>query len=700
MSVPPADRNSEASDGAPTIPRRNGWVYGILVGVVLTLVALPPVRFTLLAQLQFALAERSLPFLHALSVRPTEREIAMLDRVASSQPDDYLVQVGRATVMATQGGLQTKPHAGARADGDNTLYRLGEVVQRFADAPGAYAHLSRYMMNDRIRLERLDALPASATPSTEATHRNRKPDLTRDHHNPAGTIDNSINRDTGSRLPSRDDLSIMEWTLRAGERRDPTNAFWPAMLATTYFSARRDEDGIEALRRSSLKTHWDAYIYEEVLGEWRLYSAAYGDTGAIQKIGPLSLVSFPHLREIRKMAQLVRYLSEQAAAHGSNETAVDLRRELMLLGTVMCDKAQWAYEALIGTDVCMIAGTDSQSRVMPGNIRSVGQWEPQAAGYLTLLKRTNHNGDIAWLRRSIENSCVLRNRIDLARYDASYPGIPPGIPLTPLFGSWMACVCLIQEMITLLAIYSIVRILEGLRLRARNSARARKSRQTGLAVLAFAWIGSGFMATSGIPSTRFMLVFLVLSSVGFMFLLDRMKYVFTRVTGKRSAEGASWQGDRGPTPEPDGWSLIGTLSAVLLFTGPTLVGIYFLRPFLSTQHPVASALTSLVDVAHSINVTEALQVALFGSMAPLSAMVGLSVWALTRKGPVAPQVFTGVKRLAAPTIACLAFAYVVMLNRTILLDVDASRAISDAARNDLQWVLTHSGESSPEPPLR
>ena len=81
-------------------------------------------------------------------------------------------------------------------------------------------------------------------------------------------------------------MRLIEWALNSGESRDTDNAFWPAMLSATYFAAHRDEEAISALTRAAHKPRWDAYLYEEVLGQWRLYSATYGDHGATQKIGP------------------------------------------------------------------------------------------------------------------------------------------------------------------------------------------------------------------------------------------------------------------------------------------------------------------------------------------------------------------------------------------------------------------------------
>src|ERR1700722_15000724 len=99
------DANNQVDD-RPDEVRVSGWIIGITIGVFVTLFALPPVRYTLLAQLQFAIAERSYPLLHSMTVRPSRHDIALFDSVASATPDEYLLQVGRATAMAGQGGLR------------------------------------------------------------------------------------------------------------------------------------------------------------------------------------------------------------------------------------------------------------------------------------------------------------------------------------------------------------------------------------------------------------------------------------------------------------------------------------------------------------------------------------------------------------------------------------------------------------------
>src|SRR5258707_7438714 len=80
-------------------PFRSGWLIGIVLGVTVGLIALPTVRFTLFGQLQFALSEESRPFMGVADVHETEREVLRLDATAGAAPDDYLLQVGRATAL-------------------------------------------------------------------------------------------------------------------------------------------------------------------------------------------------------------------------------------------------------------------------------------------------------------------------------------------------------------------------------------------------------------------------------------------------------------------------------------------------------------------------------------------------------------------------------------------------------------------------
>src|SRR5690348_11171096 len=108
----------------------SGWQVGIVCGVLIGLWMLPPVRNTLFSQLQFALASDAAPWLEPL--QRTHRDVQRLDAVSVSAPDDYLLQVGRATALVDVGGLRATDVAHP-ADNDHTLFRLGELTRQFPE---------------------------------------------------------------------------------------------------------------------------------------------------------------------------------------------------------------------------------------------------------------------------------------------------------------------------------------------------------------------------------------------------------------------------------------------------------------------------------------------------------------------------------------------------------------------------------------
>ena len=82
---------------------------GMALGVLIVLWFLPPVRYTLGSQLRFALAQDGLPWVLSLDTQRTLREAPRLDATAATLPDDYLLQVGRATAFVELGGVRPSP---------------------------------------------------------------------------------------------------------------------------------------------------------------------------------------------------------------------------------------------------------------------------------------------------------------------------------------------------------------------------------------------------------------------------------------------------------------------------------------------------------------------------------------------------------------------------------------------------------------
>lgn len=732
----------------------SGWLVGLILGAICGLWMLPPVRYTLGSQLRFGLAQDSLPWLRTFESQRNLSETARLDAAAALLPDDYLLQVGRATALVAPTPSQDlASHDEDTSDPsdngvpDHTLIRLTTVARDFPLAPGAQAHLARSMMADRIRIQRPEVAPTS-------------PRL----------------------IPPRyTDVKLMTWALRNGERADPDNAFWPAMLAVTYFAAGRDQQGVDALALCALKSRWDSYLYEEVLGQWRLYSLAYGDHGAAQKIGPLTLLAFPHLRELRRMAETARGQADRAAERGEVARAIQIRRSIRLLGHVLRDNATWAYEALYGTDLLLIAACDSDAGLQQSGIRTVQDWEQQAQGYLTFLRKNGRRAEITVLYAEVEESCRLRAQVDVARADASYPGIPPGIPLIALFSDWMAGVSLLQQAV----------LLSLCALAARFWPRRRTHAGRGLRLLAWSLgsvfiVGIATLLGTALPSSRLAVLLYASMCALFVFACGRIQAsgwskqtrrtamptpkvydneagndetggdeadsneissdrvgdnqvgdnqvgdddafdkkafdnaVLAVVTTGESIKPALHDMSAGPAPHevysciacmPDDrvspadkisfaetrlaahWRRGTTLRFTLVLAVGTGLLLYSLRGLFSGLHPVALLLSSMMGIAPPATAIHALQVGLLACALPLLLILLLCVWALRRGFPVVSAIVYGLRRMFLPALAGLALAYLLLLNQTLRLDAEATHAINEAARDDLHWVLTHSEDA-------
>lgn len=646
-----------------------GWLIGILVGVLVGLWILPPVRSTLSSQLDFALALDSLPWMRPLNTDTGRKEAARLDRAAQLLPDDYLLQVGRATAFVEQGGVRGRQNTangtGGLNDSDHSLIRLTGLAHNFPLSAGARAHLVRYMMADRVRILRAEIVPPNSAPESLRS------------------------------IPPRfTDLKLTLWALENGERLDRDNAFWPAMTAITQFAAGHDEKALAALARASSKSYWQSYLYEEVLGQWRIYSVAYGDHGALQKIGPLSFIAFPHLQQLRRMAEMARWHADLAAANQQVGRAIQIRASVRGLGRLLRDTASWAYEALYGTDLILIGASDSAPATPHAPIRSVADWQKQAIGYIGFLTENEKLSERTLIRTEIEDSLRLRQMVDVARADASYPGIPPGIQLLSLFGCWMAGVSLVQQLLLLTLVLGAILVWQ--RLDGLGGAHPPLLKFLFWCLVIGVPSGISLLLFSSLPSSR--LSILLFGGIALLTLMvadaGQRRWWRTRrnhaaILRARILAGESDLENFG-VPVARGWSRGTTVRFLVVIVLPGLAQLWLFLPTLSSLHPVALLLTSLVGMDVHNSVGTALLAGYLACALPFLLLVALTLWALRRNVAISEAIPYGVKRLYLPTVIAVCLVYLVLLNQTLRYDSVASHAINEAARDDLHWVLTHS----------
>lgn len=649
----------------------SGWFAGIVCGILIGLWVFAPVRYTLMAQLHFALSSNSLGWLQVFDAERNTKERPRLEATAAVNSTDYLLQVGNATALYNA----RTPSPDVRRDSpgdeeDYTLYNLGRIVRDFPQATGAYAHLARYMTAERIRIQGTDGLPDPADKTLLS--------LKLSPQNPGRPARPAYGRDA----------RLMIWALNKGEVLDPENAFWPTMRAITLFAALRDDEALQQITVASKRSKWDAYVYEEVLGQWRLYAAAYGDNGAAQKIAPLSLVSFPHLFELRRMAELARWHAERDEAVGDTRDSLRIRRALSRLGVLLRDTAPWAYEALYGTDLVLIANTDGNANLSPAYIRGLVQWEKQAPKFLAVLQRGHRTSELAWIRQEVEASCAFRQRVDMARFDTSLPGSPPGIPLVGLFGYWMAGVYLLTQILISAAVYLLISAWMA-KVADKQTVSPLGRMITGVVAIGLS-VAAAMHLVLATPTPN-AAILCVLS--GSALIPVGLEHLFRLRRARAGSDTATptFRRTRVVLERQWDWMTTAQMLAGLLLIA--VVAFPFLIPVLCSLHPVATLLTGLLASPRPLPFGTAILVGILGTALPVYAMICSSIWAFQRGQSPWAGMLIGLRRIALPGIAGLTILYTVMLSHTLQLDVSASHAINEAAQNESKWILTHSEEA-------
>ena len=107
---------------------------------------------------------------------------------------------------------------------------------------------------------------------------------------------------------------------------------------------------------------------------------------------------------------------------------------------------------------------------------------------------------------------------------------------------------------------------------------------------------------------------------------------------------------------------------------------------------MAVLLTRWFGAAVTPSAGDMLLIALLAGALPLALALVAGIRGLTRGVQPTVAALMGLRRMALPALASLVGVYLVLLQQTLTLDTRASGAINEAARNDRQWVLTHTIE--------
>lgn len=290
-------------------------LLGLALGVLLALVIAPQTRWLVRLQILTALRlYHPLPVSSAPYTLSSMEDRGRYEAVAARRPGDYSLQYGL-------GVTGNSP--------DDTLKGLRALAARFPDRPSLYANILRYETIEKVHLVR---------PKEEALiNPGVRPEVSRLRYN----------------APA--DLAAFDQAAAAGERLDPDNAFFPWMRAVGLFAAFRDADGLAAFRRASQKPLWRDYCTDEVEARWHLHQEAFGDPGALGRVGASSALYLPHLGPLRASARLILVKAVQEEQAGNRAEGLELRASLRRCGDLMRTRSTYGITALVGAAICAIA---------------------------------------------------------------------------------------------------------------------------------------------------------------------------------------------------------------------------------------------------------------------------------------------------------------------------------------------------------
>lgn len=611
-----------------------GWWVGILLGIFGGLLLLPKTRPLLKSQGEAAITSNRTSLTAPLRLTPSDFQV--FDKLARSEPSDLLLQIGTVAAQVDQPLSNDEPYPT-----EWEARHLLKLLHHYPSSPALHALLVRTLLKENL----ITSLKGGS-PSRVPT--------------PAANANNLLYVSTAHG-------QLLKQTLEAGERLEPQNAFWPALLSYLYFANHQDKLGEHFLEQVQRTSMWNSHLYEQLEGEWLLYAKVYGDQGALQELEPLTLLSFPHLQALRAMAFHVVALSERLLQKENVAEAFRLHHALACLGAIMRDTAPWAYEALFGTELVLLASSEGMPSVLRESlIVSEQRRENATSSYFAILRKEGGDNEVGWLAKEVQKSLQVRKAIGLARSAAPYDGVPPGIPLKPLLTAWMMGVFTLQQMVGLGMAWAGVSLLAFCE---RRLPRWGKILLMGL-----------FMGTLGSYASFFWMLPSPGGALALLCSLTILVLLMLELIGSQVGKGSSYQPPLGCRE----FALLAGLSAA----ATALLWVLGYQQFHSL-HPEAQLLKGLDSVLPRQGAWPQLKHLLFGtSMAVLLVVLGGGTGLLKGRDPLKTSRAL-LNRTVLPLLALMAICYLVTVQATLQQDARTSAAIHEAVHNDREWVLTH-----------
>jgi len=303
----------------PSPPRhhRLAWLALATFG---TLLLLPGTRTLLKTQMRMQTLTYS-----------TTTDFSQERAAAARLAEDYPVQLALATKIppAPLDSGFSPNHSLEQSKARNR--RIAALAQQFPNSPSVYANELRYMTLGDMHLKR-ELKPADM---------------------PA---------DVKVYVPSEETQEMFLTAAQKGAALDPDNAYFPMMETVGLLAAHRDREAMDALKTAGRCRQWREYFQDDLDGQNRLQSAAYGEQGAVQHLVTAASLLFPQYAQLRSAAQVTARLAAQEEFAGNTAEGIEIRHALMRCGGLMRSQGSSQITVLVGVAITTL-GT-----VNPGGV--------------------------------------------------------------------------------------------------------------------------------------------------------------------------------------------------------------------------------------------------------------------------------------------------------------------------------------------
>ncbi len=376
-----------------TTPQSRPWFVLLPLLLLAAMLAVAPLRRLTASQYKlvalapngyaWALREQGVKASSLPDSDPGEEQKAVR-ALSAAKPDDYQIQLAYSLLAEWSHALNTP---------DDRVKRLDALAGLFPARATVYAHMLRYETEREVRVRR------------DTEYQITVKQMDRDE----------VKVDADELRPPEDlkkHLEEFERYAVAGEKLEPTNAYFSLMRAVGQFATQRDADAIESIIVASRKTRFEDYVTDEMQADWRLSSEAFGDNSAALRAIIQGGVGSPHLAQMEALGHTAAAVAIKLELDHKYDQAIQLRTAMAHCGRLIRIQAHTLRGAIVG------CGMTHEQIVRPGgsavmvddvNLSTQEREQQRVNAYFKYLSAHGQASEVAWMRNELEQIANVKD---------------------------------------------------------------------------------------------------------------------------------------------------------------------------------------------------------------------------------------------------------------------------------------------------